>query len=286
MTTFDMNNAVVLITGASGGIGSALAAAFTSNGATVVGTDLAGRRADMELDVSNRDATNQVMRRVVAEHGRLDIVVANAGIAHAGFAADCDDAIWDRTIDVNIRGAVNTVRAALAVLSERGHGHIVVMSSLAGLVGVPLLAAYSMSKFAVKGLADSIRPEAATRGVGVTVVCPGPIDTSLIDEPSLVPGMSVRRYLSAGGGKPMPPSELAAVIVDAVRRNKPLVVPGRPAVVHRIGRWAPGVARRAIAKEMDNELERARVDVRRASAPSKPTSIRPPGALGAEPASR
>ena len=210
MRGIDVNGAVVMITGGQGGIGIALAAAFRAHGATVVSTDLAGRRADMELDVTNAAAIAAVMRRIIDEHGRLDIVIANAGVGVAGLVEDLEASAWQRTIDINIGGTVNTVCAALPVLRAAGGGSIVLIASLAGLAGTPLLTPYAMSKSAVVGLGESLRPEAARHGVGVTVVCPGPVETPLLDEIAATDGMSVRRYLVAGAGQPIDASVLAA----------------------------------------------------------------------------
>jgi NAD(P)-dependent dehydrogenase (short-subunit alcohol dehydrogenase family) len=257
MRGIDLTNAVVMITGACGGIGSALTEAFRDAGATVVTTDLAGRRADMELDVTDAAATVAVAQRVIDEHGRLDVVVANAGVGIGGVVGDIDAAAWKRTIDVNIWGTVNTVRAALPALTAGGGGSIVLIASLAGLFGTPLLAPYAMSKSAMIGLGESLRPEAARHGIGVTVVCPGPVETPLLDERSATPGMSARRYLTAAAGKPISAASLAEAVVGAVRRNKALVVPGRAGTMWRVNRMAPRLVRRVSASGMRKELKAA-----------------------------
>ena len=257
MGGIELQGAVVMITGARGGIGLALADAFVNAGATVVSTDLAGRRADMELNVTDAAATAAVMRRIVDEHGRLDIVIANAGIGVAGAVEDIEAAGWQRTIDVNIRGTVNTVCAALPVLRAGGGGSIVLIASLAGLAGTPLLTPYAMSKSAVVGLGESLRPEAARHGIGVTVVCPGPVETPLLDEIAATSGVSVRRYLTAAAGAPITAAALADAVVDGVSRNRALVVPGRAALLWRINRLFPRVVRRVSAAGMRKELHAA-----------------------------
>ena len=262
MSGIDVNGSVVMITGGQGGIGVALAEAFVAAGATVVSTDLAGRRADMELNVTDASATASVMRRIVDEHGRLDIVIANAGIGVAGVVDDIDAAAWQRTIDVNIRGTVNTVCAALPILHAGGGGSIVLIASLAGLAGTPLLTPYAMSKSAVVGLGASLRPEAARHGVGVTVVCPGPVETPLLDETAATPGVSVRRYLTAAAGKPIAAAALADAVVAGVRRDSALVVPGRAAMLWRINRLFPRIVRRVSAAGMRKELRAAAGDHR------------------------
>jgi NAD(P)-dependent dehydrogenase (short-subunit alcohol dehydrogenase family) len=250
----DLQGAVVVVTGAAGGIGAALAEGFVRAGAEVVGADLPGRGAAVDLDVTDLDTTRRVLDGVRAARGRLDVVVANAGIGVGGLTEDLPDADWDRTIDVNVRGTANTVRAAYPLLVEQGRGAIVVMASLAGLLPLPLLTPYAMSKHALVGLATSLRPEAARHGVGVTVVCPGPVDTPLLEEVASTDGMSVRRYLTAAAGRALPPARLADAVIDGVRRDRALVVPGRARLLHRLQGVAPGAVARVIARGMDAEL--------------------------------
>ena len=253
----ELAGAVVVVTGAEGGIGSALAGAFATAGAEVVRTDLPGRGADVDLDVTDLDATRRALSEVRATRGRLDVVVANAGIGVGGLVEDVTAADWQRSIDVNIAGTVNTVQAAYPILLEQGRGSLVLMASLAGLAGLPLLTPYAMTKHAVVGLAQSLRPEAARRGIGVTAVCPGPVETPLLDEVARTDGLSVRRYLTASAGKPIAPGRLADRVVDAVRRDHALVVPGRPALLWRLNRWFPRAVAKVIARGMRDELSAA-----------------------------
>lgn len=259
-SSVELKGAVVLITGAAGGIGSALADAFEREGATAVRTDLAGTGGTVPLDVTDLEATRAVMRDTVERHGRLDVVVANAGIGVGGLLEDLSDTDWDRTIAVNITGATNTLRAAYPIMSAAGRGSIVLMSSLAGLSGTPLLAPYSMSKSALIGLASSVRPEAARRGVGVTVVCPGPVETPLLDSAAATPGLSVRRYLQAAAGAPISPQRLADSVIRGVRRNRAMVVPARAGLLWRVERLAPTLVRVASTSGLRRELKAAHAD--------------------------
>src|SRR3954471_12257723 len=141
----ELQGAVVLVTGAAGGIGAALAAGFDAVGAQVVRTDLPGRGADVHLDVTDLEATRRACTEIRATRGRLDVVVANAGIGGGGFTQDLTPDGWQRSIDVNIRGTANTVQAAYPLLVEQRRGAIVMLASVAGLAGLPLLAPYAMS---------------------------------------------------------------------------------------------------------------------------------------------
>ncbi len=252
----DLGGATVLVTGGMGGIGRALVEAFSAAGAVPITVDLAGTGADHEVDVTDADA----MAALIAGLDRLDVVVANAGIGVGGLVDDIDRDGWDRTIAINIGGTVNTVLPAYQRLTAQGSGAIVVMASLSGLVGTPLLTPYAMSKHAVVGLAASLGPEAARHGVAVTTVCPGPVDTALLDERAATAGLDVRRYLTAAGGKPITAPALGGKVVAAVRAGHPLVVPGRAGVLWRLSRFAPRLTAGEIAKGMHTELQAGGVE--------------------------
>jgi NAD(P)-dependent dehydrogenase (short-subunit alcohol dehydrogenase family) len=255
----ELEGKVVVITGAGGGIGSALAEAFRAEGSTVVTADQPGTAADLTFDVCDATAVAAALDQVVATHGRLDVVVANAGIGVGGIVEEIDLADWDRVVDVNIKGVVHTVLPAYQRLREQGGGHVVLMASVAGLAGLPLLTPYAMSKHAVVGLGDSLRPEAARHGVGVTTVCPGPVDTPLLDTKGATPGLDVRRYLTEAAGTPISPAALAAAVIEGVHRSRPLVLPGRAKLLWRLSRWAPRATDKQIRKSMKKELESAGV---------------------------
>ena len=242
------------ITGGGGGIGSALASAFQAAEAEVVTMDLEGRGADVALDVTDRLATASAFNAL----DRLDVVVVNAGVGIAGLSSDLDLDAWQRAIDVNVTGAVHTLLASVPRLRHQGRGAVVIMASLSGLVPTPLLTPYAMTKHALVGLGTSLRPELALDGVGVTVVCPGPVETNLLDAPSATRGMSVRRYLTAAAGKPLSAPVVAAAVVAGVRRNRSFVVPGRAGLIWRLQRLAPAVAAMQLARNMTAELRAAK----------------------------
>lgn len=247
----DVAAKAVLVTGGMGGIGQALVTAFRSAGATPVTVDLPGTGADHEVDVTDAEAIDASITGLP----QLDIVVANAGIGIGGLVEDMGRDAWERTIDVNIRGVVNTVLPAYARMRDQGSGAIVLVASLSGLVSTPLLTPYAMSKHALVGLGASLRPEAARHGITVTTVCPGPIDTPLLDRPAETEGLDARRYLTAAAGTPLAPSALADEVVAGVRKGKPLVIPGRARLLWRLSRFAPRLTAGEIAKGMDAELK-------------------------------
>ncbi len=250
----DLNGAIVFVTGAAGGIGSALAERFRREGAVVVGSDLPGKGADIDLDVTDAAAVRAAVGKVVADHGRLDVVVANAGGGgRPGLVGDLADSDWDQALDVTFHGTINTVRATYPVMSAAGSGSLVLMASLAGLVGSPMLVPYATAKHGVVGLAASLRPEAARLGVGVTVVCPAAVETPMLDTPSATPGMSTRRYLLATAPAITAP-QLAELIVKAVRTDQAMVLPGKAKLLYRLQRFLPSLVTSQLAKGLRKEL--------------------------------
>src|SRR5664280_2465562 len=154
-------------------------------------------------DVTGAGALSQSVGRFAAEHGGLDFMFNNAGIAVGGEVRDLSLAHWQRVVDVNLMSVIHGVAAAYPLMIEQGRGHIVNTASLSGLVPSPLLVPYSTTKHAVVGLSIGRRVEAADHGVRVSVVCPGVIETPLLDKgnpgdlpPGLLIDQSPRRIRS------------------------------------------------------------------------------------------
>ena len=189
---------IAIITGAASGIGRALARALVLRGDTVVVADIDGDGAERvagglarqgpgavtsaALDVRDAAAVAALVRSTYDSHGRLDLMVNNAGIAIGGEACELLLAHWDRAIDVNLRGVVHGVQAVYPLMVRQRSGHIVNTASLAGLLPAPGATAYAMTKHAVVGLSLSLRGEAAAYGVRVTAVCPGVVETPILDK--------------------------------------------------------------------------------------------------------
>jgi NADP-dependent 3-hydroxy acid dehydrogenase YdfG len=197
------DQAVGVITGAGSGIGAAIAVEFGRLGArltlaslptpglteTVAAVEQAGGSAvPVEVDVRDPDAVRQLVDGTVERHGRLDFLVANAGIADQGLAAEGDPSVWRRLIETNLLGLMYCVRYALPHMQRQRAGHILLMASLSGrdaYVGEP---AYIASKFGVIGFGHSVRMEAGPYGIRVTLIEPGAVDTPLTrNAPKVLP---------------------------------------------------------------------------------------------------
>jgi len=252
---------VAVVTGAASGIGKALSRALVHRGATVVLADIdeagakaaaddmaagpPGRASGVGLDVTDAEAVATLVERTAGDHGHLDFMFNNAGIGIVGQVHELTLAHWNRAIDVNLRGVVHGVVAAYPVMIGQGSGHIVNTASLAGLLPSPMLTPYGMSKHGVVGLSTSLRMEAAAHGVRVSVVCPGVIDTPLLDKgnPPDLPQVEVpgaRPLLTKMIGAPYPAASLAEDVLDAVARNRAIIVTPRHArIPWRVYRLSP-----------------------------------------------
>jgi len=168
---------VVLVTGAAGGIGSAVAQRFAAEGWAVADTDIANSSYDADLRTAA--ASTDVVDRVVTDHGRLDAVITCAGVWTEGRVDDTREDDFDRVMDVNVKGTFFVTAAATPHLEATG-GHITMISSDAGIQGNAGAAVYSASKGAVSNLARALALELAPRGVRVNAVCPGDVDSPML----------------------------------------------------------------------------------------------------------
>jgi NAD(P)-dependent dehydrogenase (short-subunit alcohol dehydrogenase family) len=172
---------VVLVTGASSGIGAACAARLAADGHRVFGTSRGGAHPEprgiewLALDVCDDASVSAAVAALLGAAGRLDVLVNNAGMGLAGAVEDTGPADLARQLDTNLLGPLRLVRAVAPHMRERGRGRIVQMSSLAGRIGVPFQGAYSASKFALEGLSESLAMELRPFGVDVVLVQPGDV---------------------------------------------------------------------------------------------------------------
>jgi NAD(P)-dependent dehydrogenase (short-subunit alcohol dehydrogenase family) len=245
--------ATAVVTGGASGIGRALTTELVGRGASVLVADLDGDRAGQAaegarrssggggtatattLDVTDAEAVDEVVGRFAADHHGLDFLFNNAGIGVGGEVDDLSLAHWHRVIEVNLLGVVHGVAAAYPLMVDRGRGHIVNTASLSGLLPSPLLVPYSTTKHAVVGLSVGLRAEAANRGVRVSVVCPGVIETPLLDKgnpaglPPIRSDPDVRTMLTELVGRPSPADGLAGEVLDGVALNRAVIVAPRQA---------------------------------------------------------
>jgi 3-oxoacyl-[acyl-carrier protein] reductase len=177
---------VALITGGSGGMGRAIAQAFKAAGARVVATDMA-EHADIgpgieyrRYDVTSREQTDQVIDRVLAKHGQVDILVLCAGVIARTPLGQSTDAEWNSMLSVNVFGVVNPTRKLFPLMCERGYGKILTCGSIAAKNGgVASGPAYVASKAAVHGMVRWMAKAGAPHGVYANTLAPGPVETAM-----------------------------------------------------------------------------------------------------------
>ncbi|MCZ4500182.1 MAG: short-chain dehydrogenase [Marmoricola sp.] len=250
---------VAIVTGGASGIGAALVTALRAHGATVLAADLAPGPDGTALDVTDAAAVQALVDRVVAEHGRLDLLFNNAGITFIGETQDVTLDQWDRIIDVNIRGVVHGIHAAYPVMIRQGGGHIVNTASMGGLMAAGLITSYVTTKHAVVGLSAALRSEAAAYGVGVTVVCPAAVDTPILDQGE-IGRISGRDFYLKGQGvrHPVAPATLAARVLQAIPAGEAVVIePVQARMAYRLQRLAPGFTRNASTRFVSKQRKRA-----------------------------
>ncbi len=208
----------VLVTGATGGIGQAIARALHPRGGDLI---LTGRRSDVleslaaELgargiacDLSRRDE----LERLVDEAGHVDVLIANAGVPAGGVLTELSQEEIDRALETNLRAPIALARALAPAMVARGRGHLVFVSSLQGKAAVPASSVYSATKFGLRGFALALRQDLRPSGVGVSVVLPGFISHAgmfAAARTRLPPGIGTRR-----------PEDVAAAVISAIDRDR------------------------------------------------------------------
>lgn len=272
-----LHHQVILITGASSGIGAASARAFARAGARVA---LAARRADrlealaadiraqggealvVPTDVSQLSEVKHLVQQTANHFGRIDVLFNNAGFGRLDFLdrLDPETDIADQ-FAVNVLGVVQTTRQVLPLMMAQKRGHIINMASVAGLVAMPTYAVYAACKFAVRGFSEALRREVAPWGIRVSVIYPGGVATEWgqLARIRRKTGLTTPRWLR------LTPEQVAEMVVELARTGRPNATPVIP-FLYRITAWLnltwPGlvdrlVARTFTARERGDELRAA-----------------------------
>ena len=228
---------VVIVTGAGSGIGRAAATAAAQDGARVV---LAGRRVDpiaeavevieaaggtaiaVPCDVTSRDDVESMVQQTAETWGRVDVLISNAGVMPLAPLAECRIDDWEHVIDVNLKGLLYGIGAVLPMMLDRGRGHFVNLSSIAGRILFPGAAVYCGTKHAVHAISEGLRSELADRAredgnrIRVTLLAPGVVETDLLDSVTSSTARSATRAWYDTFDHPLLPEDVADAILFAL----------------------------------------------------------------------
>lgn len=255
---------VVWVTGASSGIGEALALELAANGARLI---ISARRRELldalkarcsdpsvvhvlPMDVAETERAGEHVKSAVARFGRVDVMVHNAGIGQRSLIVATPLTVDRRIMEVNYFGVVALTRALLPDMMLKGGGQFVVISSLAGYVGTPYRSTYSASKHALHGFFESLRGEHAKDAIDVTMVCPGFVRTEIskkalaVAGEALLPG-EVSKHTAVEAG--LAPEVAARKIADGIAKRKREIYVGGPEVIGvYLRRYTPGLLATAL----------------------------------------
>ena len=255
----ELQGQVAAITGASAGIGLAIARALAREGAAVV---LGARRADrldaavedirqsggraerVTMDVTREPDVQRLVAHAITTFGHLDVMVCNAGFGYYGTVEDTPPEVMARMMDVNFMGTFLGARAALPVFRARARGHLVIISSIVGRRGIAQMSGYSATKAAQAGFAESLRTEFAGSGIRISIVYPVSTETEFRDAMARDYGHEV-----AGLGPKQSADHVAEAVVACVKRPRPDVYPHRSSrLLVLMNAVAPGLADRFVQR--------------------------------------
>ncbi len=241
-----MNNfhgRVVLVSGGSSGIGLAAAKALSAQGAHVWLLARDPEKLDLALgeikalavsetqncgtlkaDVSDFAQVEIAIAQLVDSVGPPDIVINSAGVAHPGYVQELDLEIFRWMMDVNYFGTIHVIKAVLPDMLARGSGHLVNISSLAGVLGVFGYTAYGASKFALRGYTDALRAEMKPKGIDVSIVYPPDVDTPQLEYENQYKPRETKAL--AGGGGLLSAEDCAQAIIKGIQKKNYLILPG------------------------------------------------------------
>ncbi len=262
------NNKVVWITGASAGIGEAIARALARRGARLI---LSARRVDelkrvaletgldaknyliLPLDVTDYQAYPRLTEQVISQFGQIDYLFNNAGISTRALAVDSPVDVDRRVMDINYFGSIALSKAVLPGMIARQSGHIIVTSSVMGCFSTPMRSAYAASKHALHGFYNSLRMEVHGHNVHVTILCPGYIKTDISVNALTASGEKFNK-MSKKQAAGMDPNELAEKVLKAIRKKRREATFGGSEIFGiYFNKFLPGLLAKKLRKMLDQD---------------------------------
>lgn len=240
----DLNGSKCFITGAASGIGKATAQAAGRAGAELHLTDIDARALDTTVialvaegvnvashgavDISDFEEVKALGERVTGSHGSMDVVMNVAGISTWGEVENLEHHHWQRVVEIDLMGPIHVIEAFIPPMIEAGRGgHLVNVSSAAGLLGLPWHAPYSAAKFGLRGVSEVLRFDLERHGIGVSLVCPGAVRTPLVGTVTIAgidkDSPEVRKFVKDFEKRAVTPEQAAEAIIDGIRKHRYLV---------------------------------------------------------------
>jgi short-subunit dehydrogenase len=259
------SNKTILVTGGAAGIGRALCEAFAEQGAYVYAADInekgvealalqassRGRIKPIRLDVSQEKDFRQAIDRVLADHGQLDMLVNNAGIVVAGAFSETSTEEIERIVNISLWSVIYGSKLAYEQMIKQGYGHLVNVSSSGGMMPVPNQTMYSAIKHAVVGFTHSLREEAALKGVKISVVVPGMVQSDLWDSAINVKDYNMKKNMESTGLKPISAREAAETILKGIAaNNRSIIFPRLNRVIVRLYQLMPELMTKLVVKPL------------------------------------
>jgi NAD(P)-dependent dehydrogenase (short-subunit alcohol dehydrogenase family) len=237
----DLRGKNVFLTGAASGIGRAVAVRAAHEGAVLFLTDvnqqglidvvaeITGAGGDVAfaapVDIADHDGVRAMAAEITIGYGSMDVVMNIAGIASWGTISAMPHTTWRKVVDINLMGPISVLEYLVPPMIEAGRGgHVVNVSSAAGIIGMPWHAAYSASKFGLRGVSEVLRFDLARHGIGVSLVCPGGVDTGLTETVNIAGvdnhSPQFRKLQARFKKRAVTPEQAASSILWGVRKNK------------------------------------------------------------------
>lgn len=256
-------NKTVWITGASSGIGKALASKFSKEQANIVlssrniselktiKSEIENQNCKVEievLDLTNQESFSEIVSRIISKFGTIDLLINNGGISQRSLVEETDLSVDRKLMEVNFFGTVALTKAVLPVMLKQGGGQISVVTSIVGKFGFPLRSAYSASKHALQGFFDTLRAETQNRGIKVSIIIPGRIKTN-ISVGAIVADGNTYGKMDEGQEEGMSAEDAANKIYKGLSSEKKEILVGRKELlmVH-IRRFFPFIYYKIVSK--------------------------------------
>jgi len=248
-----LKNKIIWITGASSGIGEAVALAMIDEGAVVIASapfaeelEIVKQKASrpenfhcVVLDLLQSETLEPLAKRMIERFGRIDVLINNAGVSQRALAVDTPIEVDRKIMEIDYFGSVILTKAVLPQMIKQGGGHLVCTSSLVGVFGFPLRSAYSAAKHAMHGFFESVRIENYQHNIKVNIIIGGRIKTNVSLNAVMADGKAYGQ-MDAGQNKGITPQKAAKQILKGIQRNKPeILVGGGELLMIRIKRWLP-----------------------------------------------